>query len=304
MKITASAVKELRAKTGAGMMECKNALVEAEGDLQRAAELLRIKGIAKADKKAGRVAAEGLIVVAISDDGKRGGMIEINCETDFVARNEQFIEFGDSVAALVVETGITDIDKLSEQPLGESTVDEARRNMVSSIGENISVRRASLLNVEGNGFISSYVHAGGTIGVLAAIGTDAANEGDAAAIGADIAMHIAAFSPTAVDEASLDPAMVETERNILIEEAMASGKPREIVEKMITGRLNKWKKEITLLDQEFVRDSDMNVAAAIKAAAEKAGSAITVQGFDRIVRGEGIEKQESNLADEVAATLK
>lgn len=304
MKITASAVKELRAKTGAGMMECKNALVEAEGDLQRAAELLRIKGIAKADKKAGRVAAEGLIVVAISDDGKRGGMIEINCETDFVARNEQFIEFGDAVAALVVETGITDIDRLSEQPLGESTVDEARRNMVSSIGENISVRRASLLNVEGNGFISSYVHAGGTIGVLAAIGTDAANEGDAAAIGADIAMHIAAFSPTAVDEASLDPAMVETERNILIEEAMASGKPREIVEKMITGRLNKWKKEITLLDQEFVRDSDMNVAAAIKAAAEKAGSAITVQGFDRIVRGEGIEKQESNLADEVAATLK
>lgn len=304
MAITASAVKELRELTGAGMMECKKALTESDGDIERATELLRIKGIAKADKKADRVAAEGIIATAISSDLKTGALVEINCETDFVARNEKFVAFGEQVAALIVRTGITDVEALSGESLGSATVDEARRNLVASIGENIDVRRASLLAVDGPGFVASYVHTGSTMGVLIAVGTEAADHEDARQLGADLAMHIAAFAPVSIDESGIDPALLEAEKSVLMEQALESGKPREIVEKMIVGRLQKWKKDVSLVDQEFVRDPDSSVAQVLKSTSAKVGSSLTVQRFDRMVRGEGIEKKQSNLAEEVAATLR
>ncbi|TVR00370.1 MAG: elongation factor Ts [Deltaproteobacteria bacterium] len=305
MAITASAVKELREMTGAGMMDCKKALAENDGDLQKAAEYLKIKGIAKADKKADRVAAEGLVGTWVSEDRKTGAMIEVNCETDFVARNEAFEGFVSELVAHVAATGITDIDALLASDLGGRPVEEVRKERVAGTGENITLRRAALLKAEGDGFVGEYVHMGGAIGVLVQFGAEGSVPGASAEeLGRDVAMHAAAMAPHFTRESEIDENVVENEKRVLTEQAMEEGKPAEIVEKMVIGRIRKWRKEICLVDQPFVKNPDVTIQGEIDRVAKEAGARITLEGFTRFARGEGIEKKESNLAEEVAATLK
>ena len=244
MSITASMVKELRERTGAGMMECKKALVEANGDLNSAAEALRKSGQAKADKKASRVAADGRVVIA--KDGNKVVIVEVNSETDFVAKDENFINFAEAVAAAVAASGETDVAALASQDIGDGrSIEQARTDLIQKVGENISVRRASV--VEAGGPTSSYTH-GARIGAIVAL------EGGNEELGHDIAMHIAAINPVCVDESGVPADTLERERRIYTEQANESGKPPEIVEKMVTGRVAKFLKEITLVGQPFVKD--------------------------------------------------
>ena len=283
MAITASMVKELRERTGAGMMECKKALVEADGDLDAAAEALRKAGAAKADKKAGRVAADGRVV--IRSDGSKAVIVEVNSETDFVAKDENFAAFADAVADVVLATGETDVATLSGQDLGDGrTVETARTELIQKVGENISVRRARIVANEGP--IGFYTH-GARIGAVVAL------EGGDEALARDIAMHVAAINPLCIDEAGVPAATLETEKRIFTEQAEASGKPAEIVEKMVTGRVAKFLKEITLVGQPFVKDPDTTVGKLLQGAGASATS------FVRFEVGEGIEKKEENFADEV-----
>ena len=306
MAITAKLVKELRDRTGAGMMDCKKALKETDGDLAAAVEYLQIKGIAKAAKKADRVAAEGLVGTHVSADGKTAALLEVNCETDFVARNEDFAGFVSMMTAHVAATGVSDIDALLESELDGQKVDEIRKARISTTGENISLRRAAVVNVDGEGVIGAYVHGGGNIGVLVQLSASAAVDatGAAADVARDLAMHVAAINPRFVRDSDVDPETVENEKRVLTEQALESGKPREIVEKMIVGRLKKWKKEICLLDQPFVKNGDVTVAQELKRVGGELGVELDVVAFTRFVRGEGIEKQETNLAEEVAALSK
>lgn len=304
MAITASAVKELRELTGAGMMDCKKALTENDGDLEKAAEYLKIKGIAKADKKADRIAAEGLVSTWVSDDRKLGAMVEVNCETDFVARNEAFIDFVDQLVRHVATTGLTNVDELLASTLDGRTVEDLRKEKIAGTGENISVRRAEVIRLDGEGFVGDYVHMGGSIGVLVSFSAEAKVPGDKAEeLGRDVAMHTAAMNPRFVREDEIDAETVATEERVLREQALNEGKPAEIVEKMIVGRLRKWRKEICLLDQPFVKNPDVTIAGEVARTAKEAGVSITLEGFTRFERGEGIEKKSSNLAEEVAATL-
>jgi elongation factor Ts len=291
MAITAALVKELRERTGCGMMECKKALVDAGGDMDAAAETLRKSGLAKADKKAGRVAAEGLIVVEISGDGKHGAIVEVNSETDFVARKEEFQNFARAVAARVLESAPTDVEALLVMPVEEGgpSVEEARRNLIASIGENITVRRF-IRREAADGSLTSYLH-GSRIGVLVEL------EGGDAELAKDVAMHIAASKPVCIDEAGVPQEMLDKEKEIFSAQAQASGKPPEIIEKMVTGRLRKFLGEITLLGQPFVKDPDQTVGKLLKAA-----GANTVF-FDRFELGEGIEKKTENFAQEVMAQV-
>lgn len=283
MSITASMVKDLRERTGAGMMECKKALVETGGDLDAAAEALRMSGQAKADKKAGRVAADGKIV--IHRDGDKAVIVEINSETDFVAKDENFASFADAVAAAALANATTDIGALASQSIGTGkSVEEARTELVAKVGENISVRRAAL--VENNGAIGSYTH-GARIGAVVAL------DGGDEDLARDIAMHVAATNPVCIDESGVPAETLETERRIFSEQAAESGKPPEIVEKMVSGRIAKFLKEITLVGQPFVKDPDQTVGKLLKAAGA------SVQSFVRYEVGEGIEKKEENFADEV-----
>ncbi len=303
MAITASMVKELRERTGAGMMDCKKALVENDGDLDKAVEYLQIKGIAKAAKKAGRVAAEGLVGAFIADDGKSGTLVEVNCETDFVARNDEFVAFVAQLAEHANNAGIGDLDALLASSIGGQTVEDLAKAKIASIGENITVRRVARLTVDGEGVIGSYIHGGGTLGVLARVSSDKAVDasGPVGDLARDVCMHVAASNPQVVSTDEIDDARVEAERHILTEQALESGKPRDIVDKMIVGRLAKWKKEIALLDQPFVKNPELTVAAHAKQVGGEVGASLTVDTFARFARGEGIEKQETNLADEVAA---
>lgn len=305
MAITASAVKELRLRTGAGMMDCKKALVETDGDLEAAADYLRAKGIAKAAKKADRVAAEGLVGTFISADGLQGSVVEVNCETDFVARNEEFQQFTADLAELVVSQGIDNVDALLGAELGGSPVEEVRKSKIASIGENINVRRAMRMHVE-SGIVGTYIHNQGAIGVLVSLRSPAALDpsGAASALARDIAMHVAAVNPHFVSEADIDETVIEKERAVLIAQAEESGKPPEIAAKMVEGRLRKFRKEICLLDQPFVKNPDLSVAGEVDRVAKELGTELQVASFARFVRGEGIEKVESNLADEVAALQK
>ena len=292
MAITATLVKELRERTGAGMMECKKALVETGGDLEAAIELMRKSGQAKAAKKAGRTAAEGVIVIKHSDDGRQAVMVEVNCETDFVAKDENFSSFSDAVAERVLHGGAHDVESLMGLPLHEgeeTTIEEARQALIAKIGENMSVRRFTRL--ESSGAIASYVH-GVRIGVLVDY------EGGDAALGRDLAMHIAASNPLCISEDQVDPDLLAKEREIAEAQAAESGKPADIVQKMVEGRLRKWLAEVTLLGQPFVKDPDTKVAKLLK------DKGAQIVAFKRYEVGEGIEKKQENFADEVMAQVR
>ncbi len=289
MAITASLVKELRERTGAGMMECKKALVESDGDIEAAAELMRKSGAAKADKKAGRVAADGAIKIRVADDGKKAAIVEINSETDFVAKDDNFQAFADAVTDVVFENEPADVPALMEIGMasGES-VEEARQALIAKIGENIQVRRFDVVKTD-NAMVS-YQH-GARIGVV--VDSDAASE-----TARDIAMHIAAVKPMYIQESDVPADVVEKEKGILIAQAESSGKPAEIIEKMIQGRLKKYLAEITLLGQPFVKDPDQTVAKLLSA------SGASVKHFIRFEVGEGIEKVQEDFAAEVMAQVK
>ena len=292
MKITAELVKTLRERTGAGMMECKSALVESEGDIDLAADALRKKGIAKADKKAGRIAAEGVIASALSADGRQGVLVEVNCETDFVASGEEFRRFADAVAqaALNLEDDSLEALQAARLPNGE-TVDEARRGLVARIGENIGVRRFARL--ASSGHLVRYLHPPRErIGVLVAY------EGGDGELGRDLAMHVAASRPLAVRADEIPADVIAKEREIVAAQSASEGKPPHIIEKMIEGRLRKYLAEITLLGQPFVKDPDTTVEKLL------AGARAGVSGFVRLEVGEGIEKKSEDFAAEVAAQLK
>lgn len=305
MAISAKDVKELREMTGAGMMDCKKALVETDGDIQKAAEYLQVKGLAKAAKKADRVAAEGLVSAAVTDDAARGALVEVNCETDFVARNEAFQAFSDRLAAHVLSADINTLDELLASQVDGQSVEELRKARIATIGENISIRRVERLAIEGNGVIGEYVH-NGNIGVLVGVRSDVsvANNDDVQTLARDIAMHVAAMNPLYAREDEIPTEQVEAQTALETEKAMESGKPREIAEKMVTGRIAKWKKEICLVSQPFVKNGDLTVEQEVQRVGKEAGAKLELVNFVRVVRGEGIEKKESNLADEVAAALK
>ena len=287
MSITASMVKELRERTGAGMMECKKALVEADGDLDAAAEALRKAGAAKADKKAGRVAADGRVV--IQKDGNKAVIVEINSETDFVAKDENFAAFAEAVASVVLATGETDVGALADKDIGDGrTVETARTELIQKVGENIGVRRAQV--VEASGPIGFYTH-GARIGAIVAL------EGGDEELARDVAMHVAAINPVCIDESGVPAETLATEKRIFTEQAEASGKPAEIIEKMVTGRVAKFLKEITLVGQPFVKDPDTTVGKLLKGAGAEAAA------FVRFEVGEGIEKKEDNFVEEVMAQV-
>ncbi len=288
MAITASLVKELRERTGSGMMECKKALVETDGDIDAAAELMRKSGAAKADKKAGRVAADGAIKAMVSDDGKTAVILEINSETDFVAKDENFQAFTDEVLATVAQQQPVSVDALATMTMANGqSVEEARQALIAKVGENIQVRRFEIL--ESSASIASYLH-GARIGVL----VDSSADTDLAR---DIAMHVAAVNPQFVDQDSVPTEFIESEKSILIAQAESSGKPAEIIEKMIQGRLEKLLAEVTLLGQPFVKDPDQKVGKLLS----NAGASVT--RFIRYEVGEGIEKKVEDFAAEVASQL-
>ncbi len=298
--ITAALVKDLRDKTGAGMMDCKNALTETGGDMEAAIDWLRKKGISKAGKKAGRVAAEGLVGVAVS--GNAGALVEVNAETDFVARNEEFKSFVKSAAGIALTEG-GDLEKLLAAGLGASTVQQTLTEMVAKIGENMSVRRTIALAVS-PGAVAAYVHNAaspelGKIGVLVAL-KSTADKDKLAALAKQIAMHVAAASPLAISPEHLSKDVVDRERAVQTEIARQSGKPDAVIEKMMEGRMRKFYEETVLLSQTFVIDGETQVGKVIEKASKDLGAPIAVEGFVRFQVGEGIEKVESDFADEVA----
>ena len=294
--VTASMVMELRGRTGLGMMECKKALTETSGDLGKAEELLRIKSGAKASKAADRAATEGVIGATIGPDGKAAAMVELNCETDFVARNEDFVDFARKLAQLVVEAKPTDVAALTAMPFGGATVESARQALVQKLGENISIRR--LVRVMSQGHIAQYLHGGGRIGVTVAY------EGADEQTGKDLAMHVAASAapgavrPVCVSREQVPKDLIEKERAIFSAQAAESGKSPEIISKMVEGRINKFLAEVTLLGQPFVRDPDQTVEKYLKS------KGATVTSFTLFVVGEGLEKKKDDFAAEVAAMAK
>ncbi|MBW8640462.1 translation elongation factor Ts [Hoeflea sp. WL0058] len=303
MSITASQVKELREKTGAGMMDCKKALTETGGDMEAAVDWLRAKGIAKADKKSGRTAAEGLIGIAA--DGARAVVVEVNSETDFVARNDEFQKLVSGVADVALGTdGELASVKSAVYPATGKSVEETITDAVATIGENLNLRRTAMLSVE-QGIVANYIHNSvadglGKLGVIVAL----KSTGDASALeslGKQIAMHVAASNPLAVTSADVDAEVAERERSIFMEQARESGKPENIVEKMVEGRMRKFFEEVALVSQSFVMNPDQTVAEALKEAEGKAGAPVEVAGFVRFQLGEGVEKEESDFAAEVAA---
>ena len=305
-EITAALVKELREKTGAGMMDCKRALGEVAGDVEQAIDWLRKKGLAAAAKKAGRVAAEGLIGVAT--DGKVGVVVEVNAETDFVARNDKFQELVTGVTRLAVKHG-DDIGaiKAAHVPAFDNTVEAHLTHLVATIGENMNLRRIARLEVS-EGVVVGYVHNQlvpglGKIGVLVAL-ESAADAATLGALGRQLAMHVAAASPLFLDVASVDGAALEREREVLKEQARASGKPEAIIEKMVEGRVRKYYEEVVLLEQVYVVDGETKIAKVVENAGKAAGKPIKLVGFSRFVLGDGIEKETQDFAAEVAATLK
>jgi len=297
-EITAALVKQLREKSGAGMMDAKKALVENNGDEEAAIEWLRAKGLSKAAKKSGRAAAEGLVAVKLSADGKTGAIVELNAETDFVSRNDTFQKALDSIANVAL--GVDgDVDALSAAPSpdGEGTVDDMIKRMIATIGENMTLRR--FVRLTSSGRVASYVHNAvapgmGNVGVLVSLeGT-----GDLEDAGRKVAMHVAATSPAAATTDELDPALIESEKRVLTEQARESGKPDAVIEKMIVGRMQKFYKEVVLVEQPFIMDPDQTVGEFLKA------QGATLKGFAHFKLGQGVEKAADNFADEVAALTK
>jgi len=289
MAVTASMVKELRERTGAGMMECKKALVEANGDMEAAAESLRKVGLAKADKKASRVAAEGKVVLASNDDNTEAVMVEVNSETDFAAKDANFLAYVKQVAEQALATDTTDVEVLMAADMDGSNLELARQTLIAKIGENIQVRRISRMTSTGN--IGAYIH-GGRIGVLVEV------EGGNGEVAHDIAMHVAAMDPAYIDVDDVPADVLEKEKQFLVSQAAESGKPADIIEKMVAGRMRKHLAGITLLGQSFVKDGDITVAQLLKQ------HDATVKGFTRLAVGEGIQKKDDNFADEVMQQVK
>ena len=288
-EITASMVKELRERTDAPMMDCKKALSEAEGDMVRAEEILRVRFGNKASKAAGRVAAEGTVGITISPDGKSGAMIEVNSETDFCAKNDDFLAFVRELAVVVANNNPADIEAVSNLKLGNATVEEARTQLIGKIGENITPRR--FLRLAAKGKLASYVH-GSKIGVLVDI------VGGDEALGKDIAMHIAAAKPKSLDASGVDPALIDAERRVAIEKAKEAGKPEAMLEKIADGTVQKFLKEVTLLSQPFVKDDKQTIEQLLKS------KNASIASFTMYVVGEGIEKVVTDFAAEVAAAAK
>ena len=274
--ITAAMVKELRVKTDAPMMECKKALTEADGNMEQAEEILRVKLGNKATKAASRITADGVVAIYIDEPGKIGAIVELNSETDFVAKNADFIAFANDIAKLVAENKPADVAALSALPLNGSTVDEVRKGLIGKIGENISIRRFQI--IEGKGKLSTYIHGGAKIGVIV-----------------DVVMHIAASKPKALDKDGVDQNLIETERRVAIEKARENGKPEHLIEKIAEGSVNKFLKEVTLLSQPFVKDDSKSVGELLKS------NGATVSAFALFVVGEGLEKRNDDFAAEVAA---
>ncbi|HKY85269.1 MAG TPA: translation elongation factor Ts [Pseudorhodoplanes sp.] len=303
-EITAAMVKELREKTGAGMMDCKAALNETNGDMEAAVDWLRKKGLAKAAKKAGRVAAEGLIGIKVS--GTKGVAVEVNAETDFVARNDHFQGLVKLIADVALSAG-ADVEKIKAAKAGSMTVDEAIASSIATIGENMSLRRATGLSVS-KGAIGSYMHNSvsdglGKIGVLVAL-ESSGNPAELAALGRLIAMHVAAANPQAVDAAGLDPAVIAREKDVMADKYKQQGKPANVIDKIVESGIKTFYKEVCLLEQSYIHETDKSVAQALKDAEGKVGGPVKVTGFARYALGEGIEKQESDFAAEVAAAAK
>ena len=285
--ITAAMVKELRVKTDAPMMECKKALTEADGNMEQAEEILRVKLGNKATKAASRITADGVVAIYIDEPGKIGAIVELNSETDFVAKNADFIAFANDIAKLVAENKPADVAALSALPLNGSTVDEVRKGLIGKIGENISIRRFQI--IEGKGKLSTYIHGGAKIGVIVNVvgGNDE--------VAHDVAMHIAASKPKALDKDGVDQNLIETERRVAIEKARENGKPEHLIEKIAEGSVNKFLKEVTLLSQPFVKDDSKSVGELLKS------NGATVSAFALFVVGEGLEKRNDDFAAEVAA---
>jgi len=282
-------VKELRERTGAGMMECKKALVETGGDMEGAVEFLRKAGLAQADKKASRIAAEGKIALAVAEDGREAVMVEVNCETDFVAKDTSFVAFSDAVAQRALAEKAADVDALMRERIDGSTIEEARQALISKIGENIQVRR--FVRASTDGALGVYVH-GGRIGVLVELA------GGNEELARDLAMHVAAMNPEFVSADDVPADVIDRERQILVAQAEDSGKPADIIQKMVEGRLRKHLSGITLLGQPFVKDGDVTVEKLLK------NNGARVNAFHRIAVGEGIEKKQDNFADEVMQQVK
>jgi elongation factor Ts len=292
MAITAALVKELRERTGAGMMECKKALVETDGDIEAAIEHMRKTGLTKADKKAGRTAAEGLVAIKTTEDGKQAAIVEVNCETDFVAKGDDFKNYVEAIAQRVLDKQPADLEALLAMSISDdntTSIEEVRKNLIAKIGENMSVRRFELIKAQGS--LASYMH-GARIGVVVDV------EGGNDTLGKDIAMHIAASRPVCVSEDQVPQEDIEKEKEIFSAQAAESGKPADIIEKMVSGRIKKYLKEVTLLGQPFVKDPDQTVEQLLSKTGAK------VHRFVRYEVGEGIEKKQESFADEVMAQVK
>ena len=301
MAVTAALVKELRERSGAGMMDCKKALVQTDGDIDKAIDYLRENGIMKAQKKAGRIAAEGLVRVAFGEGNKTGAIVEVNSETDFVAKNEEFVEFVENLADEVLAKGNLPMEEFLAQPFTEGTVQETLTAKVAKIGENLSIRRFSKVEEEGVVY-TGYIHGGGRIGVIIGIKTDATAD-EIATVGKDVAMQVASMNPKFVNEAGVDPEYLESEKKILTEAVLNEGKKPEMVDKIVAGKIKKELKEVCLLDQAFVKNSDMSVKQYVDSAAKELGKAMEVVSMVRYEVGEGIEKKEDDFAAEVAAQV-
>lgn len=298
--ITASMVKELRERTGAGMMDCKKALNETNGDMDKAIEILREKGLAAAAKKSGRIAAEGLVVTYISQDMKKGAAVEVNCETDFVAANEEFKSLANNIAKQVVESNVNTVEELLEEKYiadNGKTIKEVLTALIAKIGENMSVRRFEKFSID-NGLIQSYIHGGGRIGVLVELACEK-QDAALAQVAKDVAMQVAAANPLFLDKTSVDQETLEKEKEIYRVQALNEGKPENIVDKMVMGRVSKYLKEVCLVDQIWVKNSDYTITKYLQEESKKIGSDIKITRFTRFERGEGIEKKEDNFAEEV-----
>lgn len=303
--VTAALVKELRERTNAGMMDCKKALVNNDGDMEKAIDWLREKGLSQAAKKASRIAAEGAVAQYTSEDGRVGAIVEVNCETDFVARTDRFLQFAADVAKHVAKANPADIDALMAQPF----VDDASKtiaDMVSdatvAIGEKITVRRFS--RVETSGIVSTYIHLGGKVGVLVEVATDKPEDAGLKEFAHDVALQVAAARPEAVRREEVDASALEKEKEVQRAKAIESGKPEKIVERIVEGQIEKYFKEVCLLEQPFVKDGDKSIKQLMQEVAKAAGATADIVRFDRYERGEGIEKRQDDLAAEIAALQK
>lgn len=299
MAITAAMVKELRELTGSGMMDCKKALTEVGGDIDKAVDYLREKGIMKAQKKAGRIAAEGLVGACFSDDHKVCGLVEVNSETDFVAKNEEFVEFVDGMAKQALAKGDLDTEAFMAEDFDGQTVSEALTAKIAKIGENLNIRRYTKLQEEGVVY-TGYVHGGGRIAAVVGIKTEATPE-EIMACGKDVAMQVASMNPKFVDDSSVDPEYIENEKKIAAEQLLNEGKPEAMIEKIVPGKIKKILKEVCLVDQPFVKNGDVTVGQYVADCAKEIGKDMQVVSMVRYEVGEGIEKKEDDFAAEVAA---